>query len=939
MTLRPWTQMVRLHQDVERGDTATATYAIDLGALVDNDSSVPRLYRSGREFFSVTHLTNGMLRLLKDVLGGLAGEAGDHVLQLRSPFGGGKSHTLAMLYHAAREPEALRQIPDAVGLPDPGFVRVAVFDGEKFDVQGKQIQNVHVKSLWGNLAAQLGCYDLVKFHDENLVAPGGDIIAKMIGKNHPDSPATLIILDEVLKYLERAATLQVGESYLGRQTLDFLQSLSVEVARTPKAVMIYSLQASNREALGNEGLLEIVDHLTSRVDAKRDPVSSDEILPVLCRRLLEDNPNRDVSREVAKEMSDEVTRLRLASANDDITRRNALDEKLALTDRFQSAYPFHPDLIAILRERWASLPDFQRTRGALRFLAVCMHAVKSLQVAHIVLGPGDIPLQDSAVVQALFTEVGKREPYQAVLARDFFGPYARIPRIDERLARENPSLNSVCPALRIATAILMYSFGGRMRTVGPDEEPVAVGVDENELLGSVVCPELDSITARVALKELREQCLYLHFDGVRYAFKTSPNINQMLEEYSGRVQPNEIDQSLHDEMVNRLRGRAAIIWPVNSQDIPDRESHFLIAYLPFDFALQNGTYQENQALQLLGKHGDVLRQYRNGLGLAIPDANRVNEVRRAMRHMKGIERVRANRTDLNLTPAHMEQLNEFEHNDKVALESGFRNLYQAVWLAENQGGELVLDKVPILGRPLQSTTIHERLIDLLLNTPPHLFRTITPEKIIELMRLGSESGSDLAVTTGKIVETFYRVIGFPRLENISVLSRALADGVTNGILGYVGQVSQVDMNMLREGSSYQVKHGLVQIGVTFSPDQLDMSTGIIVLQRAIAPEEPALPVELQPMPPVVERETESAVQQSEPTRQPEYHLGTLVKLRLRMNRQQLYQSWNALKNLVEKAGTIHMSVEAEKADGFDPAWVRNAVIEPLEEADVDVEEG
>ena len=34
------------------------------------------------------------------------------------------------------------------------------------------------------------------------------------------------------------------------------------------------------------------------------------------------------------------------------------------------------------------------------------------------------------------------------------------------------------------------------------------------------------------------------------------------------------------------------------------------------------------------------------------------------------------------------------------------------------------------------------------------------------------------------------------------------------------------------------------------------------------------------------------------------------------------------------AGSIRMTVEAEKAEGFDPAWLRNAVLEPLEEADV-----
>jgi hypothetical protein len=38
-------------------------------------------------------------------------------------------------------------------------------------------------------------------------------------------------------------------------------------------------------------------------------------------------------------------------------------------------------------------------------------------------------------------------------------------------------------------------------------------------------------------------------------------------------------------------------------------------------------------------------------------------------------------------------------------------------------------------------------------------------------------------TTVKIVDTFFWVIGFPRLESISVLSKALLDGVTRGLFG------------------------------------------------------------------------------------------------------------------------------------------------------------
>mgnify|MGYP000002468226 CR=1 FL=1 len=34
-------------------------------------------------------------------------------------------------------------------------------------------------------------------------------------------------------------------------------------------------------------------------------------------------------------------------------------------------------VIDVMRERWAAIPDFQRTRGALRFLAACLRAARS----------------------------------------------------------------------------------------------------------------------------------------------------------------------------------------------------------------------------------------------------------------------------------------------------------------------------------------------------------------------------------------------------------------------------------------------------------------------------------------------------------------------------------------------------------------------------------
>ncbi len=937
MQLRPWSQVVHLHSDVEAGDTAVATYAIDLGALVAGDRNVPRVYRRPDAFFAATHLTGGLRRLLEDVLDGLAGGKGDRVLQLRSPFGGGKSHTLAALYHVAQDRSTVDDLPAGPSLPDSGPVRVAVFDGEKFDVSGGKINGQHVQTMWGMLAAQLGCYDLVAYHDQNRIPPGGDVIADMLG----DKP-TLLLLDEMLNYLERVLAEPVGDSTLGRLTQNFLHSLSVEVARTSRAVLVYSLQASAHEAFGHEMLLRMLDHLTSRVDAKREPVVGDEILLVLRRRLLAESPDSVTVQAAAETFATEITRMRAAHAADEAARRAAEDDRLALRDRIAAAYPFHPALIDIMTERWASLPDFQRTRGALRFLAVCLHTLKREGRAGILLGPGDIPIEDEDVAHAFFTEVGQREPFKSVLRRDFTGPNARVKRIDERLAIEHPRLSSVCPAMCIATAILTYSFGGLLRAADEGDEPIATGVTENELLSAVIGPDLDSLTAQAVLKELREQCLFLHYDGAHYVFKTTANVTQVVEDQLTHVKRREVDAAIEEELNNRLAGRtAAILWPRTSDTIPDREPRFLLAYLPLDFAMLGDTAQEQQARELLTQYGDPPRRYRNGLGLAIPERDQVEPLRRAMSYLKAIERVRGKRKSFNLTTAQMRQLKERERTENAKFESAIRSLYQSIWLPAVGEQGLEIEKVSLAGRPLQSQGIHERLMELLTEIlPPRLFTSVTPEKIVELMRLGEGKEPVLFVSTDQVVKSFYGVPGFPRLESEAALRQAIAEGVREGIFGYVGRTGQAEMDQLKEKLSYLVSPKVAYIGADLPEGKVDLSSAFIVLPQAIEREAPPTPEPPGPLPPGVaptppEPPTVSVGITPQP---PGVELRTTVRLNMRMTRQQLYASFNAFANLAEAAGSICMRIEAQKLDGFDPNWLRNAVLEPLDEADVKVEE-
>ncbi|BDC35927.1 hypothetical protein [Candidatus Methanoliparum sp. LAM-1] len=48
--IKPWTEVVRLHSDVESESTAISAYAVDLGALVEKDPNIPPTYRDAYSF-------------------------------------------------------------------------------------------------------------------------------------------------------------------------------------------------------------------------------------------------------------------------------------------------------------------------------------------------------------------------------------------------------------------------------------------------------------------------------------------------------------------------------------------------------------------------------------------------------------------------------------------------------------------------------------------------------------------------------------------------------------------------------------------------------------------------------------------------------------------------------------------------------------------------
>src|SRR5713226_6156615 len=211
--IKPWIQVAALHPDVVSEHFSEDIFALDLGPLADGKPNVPAVYRDPEHFFRVSYLTKGLRSLLQDVLSRLSDGAGNRVLKLLTPFGGGKSHTLASLFHAARSRKALDVLPEAQGLSRPDKVRTAVFDGQFFDAtKGKEIpsEKFRAQTMWGWIAWSLGGkngYDIMRKQDEARVAPGADEIIALLAEG-----PNLILLDEVLQYLISVGGIKVHQT-------------------------------------------------------------------------------------------------------------------------------------------------------------------------------------------------------------------------------------------------------------------------------------------------------------------------------------------------------------------------------------------------------------------------------------------------------------------------------------------------------------------------------------------------------------------------------------------------------------------------------------------------------------------------------------------------------------------------------------------------------
>ena len=110
-----------------------------------------------------------------------------------------------------------------------------------------------------------------------------------------------------------------------------------------------------------ERAYESLEKVLGRIEKVRQTVEGAEMYEVIRRRLFEDLGDEDDHRAAAEAYWSMYRKL-----GEDVP--SACREP-AYRDDMVRAYPFHPELISVLYERWGTIPEFQRTRGVLRLLA------------------------------------------------------------------------------------------------------------------------------------------------------------------------------------------------------------------------------------------------------------------------------------------------------------------------------------------------------------------------------------------------------------------------------------------------------------------------------------------------------------------------------------------------------------------------------------------
>jgi len=492
--LEPWYKVATPRKEVREGRSFNPDeFAIHLEQVVAG--TAPDDYRDPVQFFARTSFTRALREHSGMVLRRLAGETANTspVMTLVTQFGGGKTHTLAALYHivtAGGKVGRLDGVADLLrqaGLDEAPQAKVAVFVGSAWDPQeGRETPWIDIAR---QLAGDAGVAQLGK--EAKKTPPGTEALGRVF--TAADAPV-LILFDEVLNFINRHR--QLSEPFHA-----FIQNLTVAMTATTRGAAVISMPRSQVEMTDFD--LQWQDKITKVVRrVAKDLIANDEteISEVVRRRLFDDLGNGRMRAKVCKAYADWCFERRAQLPPEWTAVDTASTEAKArehLRSRFEACYPFHPATLSVFQRKWQALSQFQQTRGTLAMLAQWISWAhkdafsKARTESLITLGsaPLDVPefrsvvlgqLGESRLIAAIDADIAGAQAHARALDADSRGALRDIHR-------------------RVGTTILFESSGGQV-------DKVAHLPELRFALGE---PEVDTTSVDTAAFALEDRSYFL----------------------------------------------------------------------------------------------------------------------------------------------------------------------------------------------------------------------------------------------------------------------------------------------------------------------------------------------------------------------------------------------------------------------------------------------
>lgn len=768
MAMKPWYKIVTPREDLREGKPLDASeFAVHLDHV--RDGRAPAVYQNPAEFFERTFLTKNLGELTAQVLRRLSGVKVETsaIFNLSTQFGGGKTHSLTLLFHLAQNGDASKSWKGVSGiLQNAGVTTVpkaatAIFVGTEFDSitgRGGHDGTPLRKTPWGETAFQLGGeegFKLVEQHEKELTAPGGDVIERILPKGKP----TLILFDELMNYVSRSR-----KSGLASQLYTFLHNLS-EVARgRDNVVLAVSIPASELEMTAEdqsdfERFKKLLDRLGKAVIMSAEAETSE----IIRRRLFEWHglPKDAIATIEEYEAWLQANKQQLPSWFPVENAREAM----------KASYPFHPSLLSVFERKWQGLPRFQQTRGVLRLLALWVSKAyaEGYKGAHKdpLISLGTAPLEDPLFRAALFEQLGEARLEPAVTTDIAGKDHAHALRLD---TEATPELKKARLHRKVATTILFESNGGQQR--GEATLP--------EVRLAVAEPALDIGNVEQCLEALTDSCYFLAAEKNRYRFSFQPNLNKLLADRRASVSTSSIDEVVRKEIQKVFgagTGLERVYFPKKSNDVPDRALLTLVVLAPENTAPEPAT--KNLISTMTTESGASSRTFKSALIWIVPeDATTLLEEARKLLAWKDIE---ADSGELRLDETQQRQLTE---NTKRAE----RDLREAVWRAYKNVFLLADDNsLRKIDLGLVHSSAAGSLVELILarlRQEDIVVEGVSPSFLTRYWPPALPEWS-----TKSVRDAFYASPKFPRLLKPDAVRDTISRALDAGAVAYVGKAA------------------------------------------------------------------------------------------------------------------------------------------------------